>query len=378
MRALALALGLALLSAPAAAAQTPRAKIAYVHGRQALVLDVRTGTRQTYSLPRTGAPHWSGDGRLVSFGGYIVEGGVQLPTVELSWAPTGERAAYVTKDDGVGTWTPGGRQTVVPDGWGATAVAWSNDGALAIGRAICNRACGLPTHTEVWVWRDGSLRLLTTTDGGRPVPFAWHNGHVLWWDWPNSGSIAADGVDLYEDTRRIASGLMYPDYVSVCGTHLAVTAGGDRFATHGKSIVFDGRNVSHDTTRSWISPSCTARGNLVAAAGRNWEETHFGLERRSIWQLRPSRRQLTHPPAGWTDEFPQVLANGDVIFVRTRQVPFRKDENWWTTTRGELLLQHGTSVRLLRELIFSGPDIGSDFLNYYGHYDWPSRLAIAR
>src|SRR5213076_1336763 len=149
---------------------------------------------------------------LVSFGGYIVAGGVQLPTVDLSWAPTGERAAYVTKAGGVGLWTAGGRRAVVPSGWGASGVAWSSDGALAIGPAICSRACGLPTHTEIWVWRRGSLRRLLRTDGGRPRPFAWRNGHVLWWNWPNSGSIAADGVALFADKRQIAAGLMYADY----------------------------------------------------------------------------------------------------------------------------------------------------------------------
>ena len=168
------------------------------------------------------------------------------------------------------------------------------------------------------------------------MPFGWHGSQVLWWDWPGSGSIAADGVALYEGTRRIATGLMWRDYVAVCGRHLAVTAGGDRYATHGKRIVFDGRNVSLDATRSWVSPSCNTDGTLVAAAGHNWEESRFGREHRAIWRLLPSRRQLTRPPVGWTDEYPHVLRNGDVLFVRTRQVPFGKNGAWWTTTHAQL------------------------------------------
>ena len=209
------------------------------------------------------------------------------------------------------------------------------------------------------------------------MPFRWHGSQVLWWDWPGSGSIAADGVALYEGTRRIATGLMWRDYVAVCGRHLAVTAGGDRYATHGKRIVFDGRNVSLDATRSWVSPSCNADGTLVAAAGHNWEESRFGREHRAIWQLLPSRRQLTHPPAGWTDEYPQVLTNGDTLFVRTRQVAFKRNGEWWTTTHARLDVLRGRKLTELKELTFAGPDAGNDFLNYYGHYNWPSRLAVS-
>ena len=56
---------------------------------------------------------------------------------------------------------------------------------------------------------------------------------------------------------------------------------------------------------------------------------------------------------------------------------FKRNGEWWTSTRGKLELLHGGSLRQLRELTITGPDIGSDFLNYYGHYDWPSRLAYA-
>src|SRR6186997_246068 len=114
MRALALALTAAVLAVPAAAARGPASKIAYVHGRAAQLIYVDSALRQPILLPHTGVPHWSGDGRLVSFG-------VDLPAVELSWAPTGERAAYVTRDGGVGIWTPRGRRVVLPGGWGASA-----------------------------------------------------------------------------------------------------------------------------------------------------------------------------------------------------------------------------------------------------------------
>jgi hypothetical protein len=359
---LALGLTVAFLAVPTAGARSSAAKIAYVHGRSAQLIYVGSPLRRPIRLPRTGAPRWSGDGRLVSFGGYILTSRVHLPTDSLSWAPTGERAAYVTKAGGVRIWTPRGQRAVVPDGWGAAGVAWGSDGSLALGRAA-----------QLWTWRDGSLRKLLERAGARAEPIGWHRGRVLWWS--RGESSPADGLDLYEDHSRIATVLMYPDYLAVCGSHIAVTAGGDRYATHGKRILFDGRDVSRDTRRSWVSPSCTTGGTLVAAAGRNWQEHRFGEEHRAIWQLLPTRRQLTHPPAGWSDEYPHVTVNGDVVFVRTRQVPFLRDGEWWTTTHGKLELLRGRSLRDLRDLRLTGPQVGGDFLNYYGHYDWPSRLA---
>src|SRR5207244_411670 len=86
----------------------------------------------------------------------------------------------------------------------------------------------------------------------------------------HSASIAADGLPLFANRTHLADTLVYPDYVSVCGSHLAVAQGGDRYAMHGKRIVFDGRDVSRDRSRSWVSPSCSADGTtLVAAASVN-------------------------------------------------------------------------------------------------------------
>jgi hypothetical protein len=327
-------------------------------------------------LPRTGVPQWSGDGRLLSFGGYVVARHLQLPTAELVWAPVGERAAYVT-DGGVHIWTPRSDVAVVPDGWGATTVAWSGAGSLALGRAVCRGACGAPTQTGIWAWRNGTLQKLFDTNGGRPQPFAWHLGRVLWWNWPNSGSIAADGVGVYENERRIATALMYRDYVAVCGRHLAIAGGGDRYAMHRKRILFDGRDVSHDATRSWVSPACTRGGALVAAASANAVPSRIGREHRSVWELLPQRRQLTRPPAGWTDESPHLLADGAVLFLRTRQVPFSRNGEWWTTTRARLQLLRSGRLTVLQQFRFSGPDSSGDWLNYYGHYDWGSRVAIS-
>jgi hypothetical protein len=314
---------------------------------------------------------FSGDGRLVSIGGTIV-GRVKLPTRTLTWAPTGERAAYTTTEGGVVVWTPAGKRRIEPNGWGAQAylpaLAWSRDGALAITR-----------NRELWVWRDGRAQRLAGPVAGIPEPFAWTgDGGVLWWEWPDSGSIASDGVALYANGTRLGTTLMYRDFVASCGSHLAFVTGGDRSSSHDKSIVFDGRDVSHDTMRSWVSPTCTAGGRLIAAAGRD-----LGLccnrakEFRSLWQLLPTRRRLTHPPAGWSDEAPRVFANGDVLFVRVRLTNKKSDNTYLDTVRGRVMLFSNGKLRQVAEIGYHDLDELKLFLGpYFDHYDFSQLLAV--
>lgn len=389
MRVLAVALGFVALATPAASPGSDgrvsyvpgsNVKIAYIHGKKAVVVYLGSPLRQPIAVSKSGPPHWSGDGRLLSIGGYVV-GRARLPAAELVWAPTGETAGYVTKQGGVGVWTPrNGRRVVVPDGWGAQSVAWSDNGSLALGRAVCHGACGLPSHTEIWVWRRDALRRLVgrLADEGRPLPFAWHKGRVLWWNWPNSGSIAADGVGLYANARLLATALMYRDYVDVCGRHLAIAAGGDRYSMHGKQILFDGRDASRDPSRSWVSPSCSAGGALLAAASANTVPKLIGREHRSIWELLPVRRRLTRPPAGWSDESPTLLRDGSLLFVRTRQTSRKVNGDWITTQRGRLELLRAGRLTEVANIGFTANELSSDglLLNYYGHYGWPSMLAV--
>src|SRR5262249_19030459 len=145
-------------------------------------------------------------------------------------------------------WRRGHTRKVVPAGWGATSFAWGPNGALALGRSVCRTPCGTPRHQGVWTWRDGKLRRLLGPLRGIQLPLGagWTaDGRVLWWTDPQgSGSLAADGLALYANGTKIATTLVYADYVVRCGRHLALAAGGDRFATHGKRILFDGRDAS--------------------------------------------------------------------------------------------------------------------------------------
>lgn len=368
------------LSSAGANAQPGGAKVAFVHGGKLIVLDVASRAQDVVMANAPLGPvAWSGDGKLVSDGGRIA-GGPTLPATRLAWAPTGETTAYIAPSGAVVAWTPRGSKTIVGRTWGARSLAWGPNNELALGRKQSPR--GKPfAHQEVWIWHAGTLRRVAGPIAKDTTPivegFA-PDGRVLWWsDEYDSASIAADGLTLYANRTPLATTLVWSDFVAICGTHLAYAAGEDRYTTHGKSIVFDGKDVSKDTTRSWVSPSCNANGMLVAAAGRNWEESRIGKgEHRAIWQLVASRKQLTRPPVGWTDEDPTVLADGSVLFVRTHQTTGTANGQFTSTEHASLDLYANGAVTTLAPLTVTESDSGTWESNYYGHYGWPSLVAV--
>jgi len=308
----------------------------------------------------------SGNGRALSAGGRI-PGIPALPTSALAWAPDGETGAYQTSTGAVWAWTPGNKRRIVGASWGATSVAWGPAGRLALGRSICRAPCGVPRHQEVWVWHAGRLTKVAGPLSGvqRPIVRGFDGrGRVLWWsDLEGSASIAADGLPLYANRTRIATTLPFPEYVATCDAGLVVVAGTDRYTMHGKRLLLNGGDLSRDPSRSWVEPAC--RGDtIVAAASRNMTPSRIGDEHRAIWQLRPVRRRLTNPPAHASDEEPRILADGSIVFVRTRSFARRLG----LYGRGELtLLRDGRLTALA--------DVGTT-ANYYGHYGWTTQVAI--
>jgi hypothetical protein len=380
MRVAAVAAAALALAAPAAASP---GEAAFLHDGRLVVVDLATHARRVALGRAQGPVRWSGDGRLLSAGGQIVDGPL-LPAAQLSWAPAGETAAFVARDGSVELWTPGGgSRTIVPAAWGARSLAWGGGGRLTVTRAVCRPSCGIPRHQEVWLWRAGRLRLVAGPILGRTVlPFAAGvapDGRALWWADPEgSASLAADGLVLSAGRTPLATTLPFPEFVVRCGGRLALVAGRDRYTTHGKRILLGGRDLSRDRSRSWISPSCSADGTrVVAAAGRD-HEGRLGREHRAIWQLLPARRQLTAPPRGATDEAPHVLGDGSVLFVRTRETSRPLGNGYRTTEHGTLeRLDRGTLSRVA-DVTFTATDGDpSAPLNYYGHYPWPWLLAVA-
>lgn len=176
-----------------------------------------------------------------------------------------------------------------------------------------------------------------------------------------SASLAADGLTLKAiastggRSYTVASGLLYDDYRAWCGNRLVITAGGDRISTHDKWLLATGPPAwrAHVIVRSshlaFGSLACSADARSVVvqsapASGAN-DTVHAHW---SIWRvgLDGSRTRLTTPPAGISDDSPQV-AGSRVYFVR-----------------GGWLYALGVG-RLLRL-----PATES----YYGHTAWPYRV----
>jgi hypothetical protein len=370
VRAVAFVLAVLVSSVSGAGAQSLGPKVAFLHGSTLVVADATNGAQEISATHVSGQPAWSGDGQLLSVGGRIVNGPI-LGREPIAWAPTGETAAFQTPDGAVYTWSTGaGKRLVVPASWGAVSFAWGPHGVLALSRSICHVPCGVPKHQEVWTWRAGKLRRVVGPLPGVQTPLiaaVTGTGVPLWWSDPQgSASIAADGLSLFRGgSGRLGIMLVYSDYVTVCGPHVALAVGTDRYAMHGKRIVFDGRDAPRDSSRSWVSPSCSADGKtLVAAASENAVPPRIGREHRAIWELIPERKQLTNPPAGLTDEYPRVLGDGSVMFIRARSVS--KPLRLYGVGTVEVL-RHGKLLKL-------GTASKAD--NFYGHYAWPDLVAV--
>lgn len=352
--------------------------VAYVRDAVLHVFDLGTCRDRVLVAKGVEPPvRFSADGRFLAFGsGRIVAtaGGRPGPPLGAgwAWAPRGHLLAAVTAGGGV---VVGGRR-IVPDGWGPSSLAWSPTGGLVLARSRYPRK---PYRQSIWLWT-GRLRRVAGDFPGIQTPFlapASPDGRrLLWWlDPQNSSSIAADGLVLEAVSAaggraaRLPGTLAYPDFLAWCGSQLVAAAGYDRVSTSGKSLValspprFTPRGLSRDRSRSWISPACSPDGRLVAAAaGPRSSGTPFGHERRSIWLLDldgSTRRRLTEPPPGRSDELPRWSADGrSLLFLRSGPTAPRAE------AEGSLYL-----VRLDGALLGPIAELGPTD-NYYGHYDW--------
>ena len=363
------------------------ARLAYVKGGALYLMDMpRCGGS---ALVRRGAGppvRWSADRRYVSFSGGVVdvESGRVFRGLHGVWSPRGHTLARPTANGGVVVVGPGmPERQVVPGGFGAFAVAFDPAGRrLAVSRAH-PRGTMPPSDRELWVFdvATGEGRLVyrpPARNPNTPVVVRWERGDTVLFRLAllPANSANLDGLPLHAvlarggpDRRVVEAALSYSEFFAHCGGRLAVVAGVDRMTTRGKRIVlagppgWRGTDVSRDRRRSWISPACSPSGRWIAAsAGRNWAQTRFGLERRSIWLLSAdgrTRRRLTTPPPGRSDELPRWTSDGrGILFVRSGPT------NRNAVSRGSLYL-----VRLDGTLAGPLVDLGRTG-NYYGHYGW--------
>ena len=345
--------------------------------------------RDRVLVPRGAShPRFSADGKFVSYGrGFVVPlaGGAAtrpLAAEDTFWAPHGHTLGGITRGGGVLIGGPGlTPRRLLADASQAAHLVWRPDGAAI---AVVRPRVGEPERPtkEIWLldvatghaqWIAG---LFPQTQSPALVGFSPDGRWLLWLSiFEPSSSSNLDGLPLL--AMRLADGevvsvvprVLRSDYLTWCGNRLVIAAGADRYTTHGKRLAAAApprwrlTSLSGDASRSWISPACAPDGRSVAAsAGRNWVEHRFGLEHRSIWLL-PSKRRLTSPPPGATDELPHWAADGrSIMFVRT--TPF-----------GSFLEARGALYVVDRAGRETGPiaDLGTTG-NYYGQYGWTEQL----
>ena len=177
-----------------------------------------------------------------------------------------------------------------------------------------------------------------------------------------SASLAADGLTLKAvaatggRSYTVASGLLYGDYRAWCDGKLVLTAGGDRYAANHKWLAVTGP-PSWQARRLVVAPSlafgslaCLGNGIVVQAtrnrptASPEWALWRFGLE--------GGMSVVDTPPAGWSDDSPQVARDGTITFVRSRN--------------GNGMLYAIRNGNVEGPLLSLGHEDG-----YYGHHDWP-------
>ena len=368
-------------------------QLAYVKAGALHVLDMPACRSHVLVRRGAGPPvRWSADGRYVSFSGGVVEadGGRVFRGLRGVWAPRGHALARVTERGGVVFGGPGlPDRRVVPDGFGAQSLAFDPGGVrLAIGRAT-PAGTSVPRDREVWIAdvRTGARRLVYRPRAGNartPLVLRWERGDVVLFRLAllPANSANLDGLPLHavsaaggRDRRVVDASLSYGEFFSRCGGRLALVAGFDRMTTRGKRIVlagppgWRGTDVSRDRGRSWVSPACSTTGRQIAvSAGRNWTQSRFGLERRSIWLLSPdgrTRRRLTAPPPGRSDELPRWTSDGRGIFF-VRSGPTTRD-----ATAGGLLYVVTLDGRLAGPLVRLGTTGNS-----YGRYGWAEQTDL--
>ncbi|HET7127591.1 MAG TPA: hypothetical protein VFJ93_00775 [Gaiellaceae bacterium] len=378
-------------------------RVAFIRQRELIVFDLDSCTERVLAR-NVGTPiqvAWSADGNWLAVGNRLIsaaDGRVarpfgRLPTDENVgvWAPRGHELARITARGGLVLGGPDSHvRQLLPDGWGADDLMFASDGTLAVSRDLrSGSGVGQPHRQEIWLLRVPALRpqLLYRGPQGRDAPprlaaVARGGGAVFFWpfvDHANSANLDGLPLELVTPARGLATTtrqivpwmLARTDFLSWCGSQLVAAAGFDRIATLHKSLIvaaapkWSKRTLEPAGPRSWITPSCSPDGRLVAAAaGPNRDDTPFGREARSIVVVSLDghvRARLAEPPRGESDELPRWSRGGRfILFVRAGST----SKN--AAAEGRLYLAEAFGAHHVY-----GPltrlGVGG---NYYGQYGW--------
>jgi hypothetical protein len=268
---------------------------------------------------------------------------------------------------------------VSPDG---RRVATDNSGCIPPGFALDTVSVG-----------EGRQRVATSSKNGLSTFAGWSpDGRWLlyWVRSICSASLSADGWPLdavpvsgtRAPVRAVTHMLLYPDYLTWCGGRLIAASTPSRETQMGSKLVSTGPPAWHQhtidsaTRLSWVSPTCTPSGLLLAAAaGPSTTNPGFGTQHRSIWLLSPTgavlRRVTTPPASDLSDEAPAFSRDGRwLLFVRTRIAVAGTTSSSRDTLELVPVTPSGPAATAVPIASFTSNDF-----SYYDHFSWPSEIA---
>ncbi|MGH2736688.1 MAG: hypothetical protein ACRDKZ_13995 [Actinomycetota bacterium] len=301
-----------------------RGEVAALRGNTLYRVDVESGSQKVLAegLPlRGGEPiRWSSSGAWIALDGRFVvaasAGEVCAPLSErahgLTWSPTRDELAGIVEGV-VRTTTPERDQdelSVRLDG-PATGVAFDPEGERIAATTFRRRGASPKTESGLFVV-DARTAESTEIVQGRSVDrlqlAGWSpDGEwILFWRmFAASESLNADGGPLFAvpasggDPVKITDWMLpRRELLSDCGESLALTVGGGRSISSGKTVVRTGPpgwaigDPFGLERKSTFWPGCTSDGRLAATATSNQDESPFGTLPRSVVIERPGQAPL--------------------------------------------------------------------------------------
>jgi len=279
---------------------------------------------------------FSPDGRWIAYGSGLVVPGPGRPVARpvrplgqvtsWAWSLKGDRLAGITMSGRVVVGGVGSRPaTLVP--FGARTLAWSPDGrSLAVGMGhrlgVVSSAGGAPTILYSGPRKD-SIDVIDWSPGGNWVLFFQRS--------PGRVSSALDAAPIsgggYHNVFDPV--LPYADFLSWCGSTLALSGGGGGSASQGQQILTSAppdwrtSDLSRDFRTSWIWPACSPSGRWIAITlTPNHVELPPGSGRRSLWVMGTGGHPRRRLEAGSNRAFevPRWSADGRYVLVIVRGV----------------------------------------------------------
>jgi hypothetical protein len=333
---------------------------------------VELGTCRETVLDGSGAVppvRFSHDGQWLAFGdGKVLPaaGGSAVQPLgsvrSWEWSPKDDVLAGVTATGGVTIGGPGlAIKVLLPDSSGVGHLAFSPNGRyLAVDvRGLGIQVLAVATGKVETVFHEPDPARVPEVAGWTPDA-RW----VVFFRGPvgEEGPIDAapasggDWVNVFDPV------LPYRDFLSTCGSSIALVAGSGLDVSTGKQILLSGppawdfHDLTNDFSRSWIWPACSPNGRWLAASDTfSQPETANETIPRALWLLATdgsSRRLLISGGKG-AIEFPRWSSDGTVILV------VRRSGTRWASNGTLMLAQIDSGSGKLVKLVSPIANLGS-------------------